>query len=137
MNHNETLNNFGKTNYQDSFLFSTGSKAFQLDCKLSDEDNIAKFVQSKYSAFDFVSDFETNCLNIIKPESLGFEDIEKLNYMFKREKETNKEETDTDYIFHKQSTKLTVNKTDTITISDEIYDDNSLSQAFNSCIDDE
>ena len=133
MNHNENF----QMNYQDSFQFSTTQKAFQVSYKLNDEENIAKFIQSKYSAFDFVPDFETNCLNIIKPDSIGFEDIDKLTCLYKKERDIIKDDSENDYIFHKQSTKLTVHKTDTITVSDGIYDDNSLSQAFNSCIDDE
>ena len=79
MNHNKNL----KMNDQDSYQYSTDSlsqKAFQVNSsKLSYEENIARFIQSKYTAFDFVSDFETNCLNIIKSDTIGFEDIEKLN----------------------------------------------------------
>ena len=130
MNHNKNL----KMNDQNSYQYSTDSlsqKAFQVNSsKLSYEENIARFIQSKYTAFDFVSDFETNCLNIIKSDTIGFEDIEKLNDSYKKE-------SDNDYIFHKQSTKLSINKTDTTTISDNIYEDSLLSQAFNSCIDDE
>lgn len=130
MNHNKNL----KMNEQDSYQYSTNilsQKAFHVNSnKLSYEENIARFIQSKYTAFDFVSDFETNCLNIIRSDTIGFEDIEKLNDSYKKE-------SDTDYIFHKQSTKLSINKTDTITVSDNIYEESLLSQAFNSCIDDE
>lgn len=130
MNHNKNI----KMNDQDSYQYSTDSlsqKAFHVsNSKLSYEENIARFIQSKYTAFDFVSDFETNCLNIIKSDTIGFEDIEKLNDSYKKE-------SDTDYILHKQSTKLSMHKTDTITVSDNIYEESLLSQAFNSCIDDE
>ena len=112
MNHNKNI----KMNDQDSYQYSTDSlsqKAFHVsNSKLSYEENIARFIQSKYTAFDFVSDFETNCLNIIKSDTI-------------------------DYILHKQSTKLSMHKTDTITVSDNIYEESLLSQAFNSCIDDE
>lgn len=130
MNHNKNI----KMNDQDSYQYSTNclsQKAFHVsNSKLSYEENIARFIQSKYTAFDFVSDFETNCLNIIKSDTIGFEDIEKLNDSYKKE-------SDTDYILHKQSTKLSMHKTDTITVSDNIYEESLLSQAFNSCIDDE
>jgi hypothetical protein len=129
MNHNKNI----KMNDQDSYQYSTNSlsqKAFHVsNSKLSYEENIARFIQSKYTAFDFVSDFETNCLNIIKSDTIGFEDIEKLNDSYKKERDINKDETDNDYILHKQSTKLSMHKTDTITVSDNIYEDSLLSQA--------
>ena len=60
------------------------------------ENGITKFIESKYEAFEFAPAFETTCLNIIQPESIGFQGTEGSTFHFNRERASNKKLTKED-----------------------------------------
>jgi hypothetical protein len=105
------------------------------------ETNINKFLESKYEAFDFAPIFETHCLNIIQPDSIGFQELEEAKLLFNKanvyEKLIHKEEYD---MSSSQSNSSQFNSSSIIRKSslnsEELYNDDYLSQAFSSCLDD-
>ena len=106
------------------------------------ETGINKFIESKYEAFDFAPTFETKCLNIIQPDSIGFQESEGTKCLMNNsqrgsDKNFHNEEQD---ICSSQSHSSQLNLSSVIRKtslnSEELYKDDCLSQAFSSCIDD-
>ena len=103
--------------------------------------SINKFIESKYEAFDFAPIFETRCLNIIQPDSIGFQELEGAKLLFNKanvyDKLIHKEEYD---MSSSQSNSSQLNSSSLIRRSslnsEELYNDECLSQAFSSCLDD-
>lgn len=105
------------------------------------ENGITKFIESKYEAFEFAPAFDTTCLNIIQPESIGFQGIEGSTFHFNRERASNKKlNKEEQYISSSHSRSSQFNFSSVIhrgsINSDEFYKDECLSHAFSSCIDD-
>lgn len=105
------------------------------------ENGITKFIESKYEAFEFAPAFETTCLNIIQPESIGFQGTEGSTFHFNRERASNKKLTkEEQYISSSHSHSSQFNFSFVIhrgsINSEEFYKDECLSHAFSSCLDD-
>ena len=104
------------------------------------ENDINKFIESKYEAFDFAPIFETH-LNIIQPDSIGFQESEGAKLLFNKTNVYDK-------VFHKDEHDLSSSQSNSSQFnfcsvirrgslnSDDIYNDDCLSQAFSSCLDD-
>ena len=106
------------------------------------EIDINKFIGSKYEAFDFAPTFETNCLNIIQPDSIGFQEVEEAKFLLNNEGSSDKyfQKEDHDMSSSQSHSSSQFNLSSVIRRgslnSEELYKDDCLSQAFSSCIDD-
>ena len=103
--------------------------------------SINKFIESKYEAFDFAPIFGTHCLNIIQPDSIGFQELEGAKLLFNKANVYNKLIQKEEYdMSSSQSNSSQLNSSSFIRRSslnsEELYNDESLSQAFSSCLDD-
>ena len=101
---------------------------------------INKFLESKTEAFDFAPVFETNCLNIIEPDSIGFQEIENSKFLLNKDtlsdKQSPKDEHDLSSSQSSSQFNLSLVLRRGSLNSEEMYNDDCLSQPFSSGIDD-